>query len=382
VGGEDMIKSHKTRIYPNQEQKQLLNELFGYSRYCYNLGLETWNEMYDNGEKTSHYKVRDKTKTKRDKWCKKYSLNIFETAIEDLNDAFNMFFKGINKYPKFKSKRNFKNSFRIHKKTKYTIKINKENKSIRVPKTGRNNWIKLAELPRFNGKIKSYTISKKSNKYFISFTIEVESNKKHNKTNKSAGVDLGLKDFATVVGRDNDNKNNYTYKKYNYPKKLITIKYHIKELQKILSRKVKGSNNYKRVRTKLQNLYLKVKNIKDDFLHKLTKMLVDNYDTITIEDLNVSGMIKNKNLSSSIYESLFYKFKKFLQYKSEWNKRNLMIADRWFPSTQTCPSCGNVKKGKDKLNLSQRIYECDCGHVADRDINAGINLLEYGLNHI
>jgi putative transposase len=111
-------------------------------------------------------------------------------------------------------------------------------------------------------------------------------------------------------------------------------------------------------------------------------MLVDNYDTITIEDLNVSGMIKNKNLSSSIHESLFYKFKKFLQYKSEWNKRNLMIADRWFPSTQTCPSCGNVKKGKDKLNLSQRIYECDCGHVADRDINAGINLLEYGLNHI
>jgi len=169
-----MIKSHKTRIYPNENQKGMLEKLFDYSRYCYNLGLETWKEMYNNDEKCTHYKVRDETKTKKQDWEKQYTTNIFETAIEDLNNAFNLFFKDINKHPKFKSKKTAKKSFRIHRKNKTNIKINNEIKSVRIPKTGRNNWIKLAELPRFNGKIKFYTISKKVNKYFISFSIEVE----------------------------------------------------------------------------------------------------------------------------------------------------------------------------------------------------------------
>jgi putative transposase len=375
------VKSHKTRIYPNKEQIKLLEKCFGYRRFCYNRGLALWNDLYSNGIKPNGRIVRDKCKRElKEEWEDEYIPIILDSAVDDLNEAFNRFIKGKGGKPRFDSLKKGKFRFRIYRKNKYTIRI-KEGKII-LPKF--KEAIKLAEEPRFNGNIKNCTISKRANKYFISFNIDVDNEEEiviRKKTNRYIGIDLGVKDFATLAydRKKLSKKKGLKVKKFNYPKELLTLKHRIKKQQKILSRKEKSSNNYKVMKTKLQNSYLKMNNIKDDFLHKLTSMITKRFDIITIEDLNVKGMLKNKYLSSSIYEALFYKFKLFLEYKSEWYKNKLAIADRFFPSSQICSNCGRRKKGTKKLKLNERIYKCKCGNKLNRDDNAAFNLRNLGI---
>jgi len=366
-----MLITHKIRIYPNKTLTKQFNELFGYSRYCYNRGLEIWNNEYKLGNKPNFRKVRDISKQVKNKWEKEYSPNVLDSAIEDLERGFKNFFSKRSRYPKFKSKRKSNNTFRFNRKNDSTIRI-KDNKLF-LPKM--KYGIKLSELPRFNGTIKLCTISKKANTYYASLTIDTNEEFTRDNTNNNCGIDLGLKTFITL----SDNTNDYSD---NYPSKLKALQYKIKYLNKLLSKKSKGSNNRYVMITKLQKAYLDFTNLRNDYLNKIVNTIVFNYDTICIEDLNVKGMLSNKKLSSKVYQALFYTFKVKLTNKCSQYGNSLVIANRWFPSTQTCSNCGQVKGGDNRLGLSNRTYTCNCGLELDRDINASRNLRDYGLSKV
>jgi len=362
---------HKIRIYPNKTLTKQFNELFGYSRYCYNRGLTIWKDQYTLGNKPNFRKVRDISKALKNKWEKEYSPNVLDNAIEDLEKGFKNFFNKRSKFPKFKSKRKSNNTFRFNRKNDSTIRI-KDNKLF-LPKM--KYGIKLSELPRFNGTIKLCTISMKANTYYASLTIDTDEEFTRRLTNDNCGIDLGLKTFITL----SDNTNDY---QDNYPSKLKALQYKIKYLNKLLSKKSKGSNKRYVMITKLQKAYLDFTNLRNDYVNKIVNTIVFNYDTICIEDLNVKGMLSNKKLSSKIYQALFYTFKVKLTNKCSQYGNSLVLADRWFPSTQTCSSCGQVKEKENKLTLSNRIYTCNCGLELDRDINASRNLMQYGLSKV
>lgn len=366
-----MILTHKIRIYPNKTTIKQFEQYFGYSRYCYNKGLNTWEKEYNLGNKPNGRRVRDILKKNKEEWEKELSPQILDTSIEDLERAFQNFFKKRSNYPKFKSKKLAKDTFRYYRKSDSTIRI-KGNKLF-LPKI--KYGIKFSELPRFNGTIKTCTISRKCDMYFASLTIELKDDIKDKVSNdKSIGIDLGLKTFATLA---------YDYRGLRQYKSVKGIKYKLKPLykkisyyQKGLSRKIKRSNKYNVMKSKLQKIYYRISCIQKDYLNKLTKLLC-KFKYICIEDLNVSGMLKNKKLSKSMHKSLFYTFRTLLEYKSIMYGNHLEIADRWFPSTQTCSKCGNVKINENKLTLKDRTYTCDCGYKEDRDNNAAYNLKLY-----
>lgn len=377
-----MILTHKMRIYPSSNDCKYIESVFGYARYCYNKGLATWQSLYKNNTKRINGKmIRNILKSDKQEWENKYCPSVLDSAIEDLEHAFNNFFnKNMknHKQPKFKKKDNNKNSFRYYRKNDSSIRI----KGNRLYMSKFKNGIKLSEKIRFEGVIKTCTISRKADKYFASFSIEVDDNnlpklKKCKSVIEYAGIDLGIKTFA-IVGYEVNNQRKYKSFK-GKTKKLKKLYTKISYYQKRLSKKIKGSNNYNVMKTKLRRLYLRINNIENDYLHKLTNKLLKKFNVITIEDLNVSGMIKNKKLSKSIQKSLFRKFRTFLVYKSKIYNKRIIIADRMFPSTQTCSCCGFVKTKNLKLNLSNRIYVCNnCGFKEDRDNNASYNLKLYG----
>jgi len=375
-----MYIAQKIELKPNETTKKLLTEAFGYSRYIYNKALNEWKLMYNqyklnpDKNKPTHRRIRDNLKSKKEDWELKQQSMILDTACEDLGKSFNMFFKKVSKYPKFKSKKNQKNTCRFYRKNDYSIQI-KDGKYLKLP-----NWdrIKMKEKLKYEGTIKEVTISKKADKYFASFIIDTNEDFFQISNNEFAGVDLGIKTLAVV----NDSLDN-TYEYKSIIKELIPLYKKIDFYNRNLSKKDRNSKRYQVMKTKLQRLYLRISNIQKDYLHKITTNLVSNYKYITIEDLNVSGMLKNKNLSKSISRSLFYTFKVFLEYKSKMYGNTIMKADRWFPSSQICSHCGNVLEKEDKLKLSDRVYKCTkCGNEIDRDINAAINLKLYGMRFI
>jgi len=374
-----MYIAQKIELKPNNEVKKIFHQNFSYSRYIYNKALAEWNRMYEarkedkNLSKPTHRRVRDNIKKMKEEWESEQASQVLDTSVEDVGKAFNMFFKKLGKYPKFKSKKRQKDSFRFYRKNDYTIQV-------------KENWLKLTKIPSVkmkeslicNGTIKEVTITKKGEKYFASFIIDTDEEFYHCKNNKFVGIDLGVKTLAIINGSDGKFKK---YKSLN--KKLIPLYNKIKFYSKILSRKVYKSNKYNRTRNKLDRIYLRIQNIQKDYIHKITTNLVANYQYITIEDLAVSNMMKNKNLSRSISQSLWRTFRTFLEYKSSMYGNKIIIADRWFPSTQLCSNCGHVFQKENKLKLKDRIYICpSCGKKIDRDFNAAINLKLYGMRNI
>ena len=378
--------ARKIELRLNNEQKKIFQQAFGYSRYIYNKALDEWKRMYeaweeDNSQpKPNNRKVRDNLKASREDW--EYGqLNILiETTVEDLAKAFNMMWKGYGKYPKYKSRRNHKDSCRFFRKTQYSLQIKGE----------KNNKLKLVGIPSLihmkeslnlkkNYTIQEVTISKRADRYYASIiTRYIDDSKKPFREDSYVGIDLGVKNFAII----NDDKG--LYKKYkSLSQKLISLHNCIKIYNKILSRKCYGSNKYNKTRTKLNRTYEKISNIRKDFLHKLSTHITTKYKYICIEDLSVSNMIKNKHLSKSIAEQGWREFRTMLEYKAEKNNCKIIVADRWFPSSQICSCCGNILKGNDKLKLSQRVYHCHkCKHKMDRDYNAAVNLRLYGMRAI
>ena len=378
--------ARKIELRLNEEQKKIFDQAFGYSRYIYNKALDEWKRMYEawkeDGSQTrpNNRNVRDNLKASKEDWERDQLNMILETSVEDLAKAFNMMWKGCSKYPKYKSRRNQKDSCRFYRKNKYSLQIKCE-KSNKLKLAGISSLIHMKEhLQLKEGyTIQEVTISRKANRYYAGIlTRYAQDIKKSSKNDSYVGIDLGVKDFAII----NDNKG--LYKKYkSLSSKLIPLHNRIDIYNKILSRKCYGSNNYEKARTKLNRTYERINNIKKDFLHKLSTYITNKYKYICIEDLKVSNMIRNKNLSKYISQQGWREFRTMLEYKAEKNNCKIIVADKWFPSSQICSCCGNVLQGSDKIKLSQRVYHChECGNKIDRDYNAAVNLKLYGMRFV
>ena len=365
-GVTSLNKSFKVRIYPNQEQIDIIEQTFNSTRFLYNYMLnlkEKLHEFYGiNLSYNSSSKVLTELK-KHKTWLKSVDSTALQNALKDLDNAYTRFFNGQVKYPKFKSKKRSKNSYR----TNMNISLNIESHTIKIPKVGS---IRFRDKNNFGNILKIYnvTISKTtSGKYYASISAEV--NIKHfEKTNQNIGIDLGLKDFAIFSSGD----------RVDNPKFFIHAQKKLAKMQRKLSKRVFGSNNYLKYKIKLARFYEKIRNKRLDFLHKLSTKLVKEYDIICIENLNISGLMKNHKLAKSFQDTSLYEFIRQLEYKAKWYGKAISKVDTFYPSSQLCSNCGF--KNSNVKNLNIRDWTCPkCGTIHDRDINASINILHEGL---
>ena len=294
-----------------------------------------------------------------------WQIDIIEqtfNSTRDLDSAYVNFFNGKSKYPRFKSKKRSKNSYR----TNMNISLNIENHTIKIPKVG---IIRFRDKNDFSNITKIYNINiskTSSGKYFASISAEVNI-KYFEKTNQNVGIDLGLKDFAIFSNGI----------KVNNPRILKSLEKKYRKLAKDVSRKVKGSANYQKAKLKLARFHARVANIRRDFLHKLSTNLVKTYDIICVENLNIKGLMRSK-LAKSFQDTSLYEFVRQLEYKVKWYGKVISKVDRFYPSSQLCSSCGY--KNEDVKNLNIREWICPkCKSHHDRDINSAINILNEGL---
>ena len=359
-------RSYKFRLYPNKTQLDLLSRHFGCARFVYNYFLNQRKEQYRLTGKSDNYYAQCKSltelkKQKETEWLKEVSAQTLQFAIKCLEVAYINFFKKRAKFPKFKSK---------HSKNRFTISQYAyiSNNRLFIPKF--KGGIKCRIHREIKGKIGRVTVSKTpSGKYFVSVFTEEEYITPIEKSGKSVGVDLGLKDFLITSEGEIFKNNRYTRK---YEKKLANAQRH-------LSRKKKDSRGFENKRLKVAKLHEKISNSRSDYLHKCSISLVRRYDTICIEDLNVKGMVRNHHLAKSISDASWGSFITMLTYKADWNGKVVVKIDRYYPSSQTCNVCGNVNK--EIKDLSIREWECPTCHTHhNRDVNAAINILHLGLN--
>lgn len=359
-----MLKAFKYKLKPNNDQIVLLNKHFGSIRYVYNYFLNERKNEYENNKNTLNYydnaKSLTELKTKDEfNWLKEINSQSLQYSLKSLDGAYQNFFKYKKGFTKFKSKKS-KNSFSVPQSV--FIKDN----TLIIPKF--RDGVKLIKHRDFEGKIKSCTISKTpTNEYFVSILVDTSNDFKFEKTNKTIGIDLGLKDFLIT-------SEGYKYKNNRYTK---TYAKKLKIQQQHLSRKEKGSNRYEKQRLKVARLHKKITNSRVDNLHKISIDLIKKYDTIILEDLNIKGMVKNHKLSKHISDASWGTFISFLEYKAKWHDKEILKVDRFFPSSKTCNCCGYINQN---LKLDMREWICpSCNTNLDRDINASKNILKEGL---
>ncbi len=357
-----MLKAYKYKLLPNDEQKCLLNKHFGSIRFIYNHFLNERKNEYETNKNTLNYydNAKSLTELKKDdnhKWLKEINSQSLQYSLKCLDGAYQNFFKYKKGFPKFKSKKH-KNSFSVPQS------VNVIDNELNIPKF--KNGIKFIKHREFNGIVKSCTISKTStNEYFVSILVET-THIPYEKTNKTVGIDLGLKDFIITSDGKKYKNNRYTKK---YERKLKVAQQH-------LSRKTKDSNKYNKQKLKVAKIHKKITNSRVDNLHKVSTDLIKKYDNIILEDLNIKGMVKNHKLSKHIADASWGKFVELLTYKAKWNNRNIVHIDRFFPSSKTCNKCGYINQD---LNLNMREWTCRACHSHhDRDINASLNILKEG----
>ena len=362
-----MIISHKIRLDPNNKQATYLAKAAGTARFAYNWALAEWQTQYaawkdDNSQpKPSQFSLRKQLNAiKREQfpWMLEVTKNAPQMAIIQLGQAFNNFFAGRAKYPQFKKKGKSRDSF-----TLTNDQFSLDNCRIRIPNLG---LVRIRETLRFSGKILSATISRTADQWFASITVDTTSNHLPPAENQGAvGVDLGVSALATLS----------TGEKVVGAKPHKALLSRLQRLSRSLSRKVKGSANRHKAKAKLAKLHARIANIRQDSLHPLTTDLTRRFHTLGIEDLNVSGMVKNRHLSRAISDMGFFEFRRQLDYKAAMRGGVVVIAGRFFASSKTCSACGEKV---DKLPLSIRQWECPCcGANHDRDLNAAINLANY-----
>lgn len=355
------IRSHVIRLKPNNKQATYFKKACGCQRFVYNWGLDRWQKEYEAGNKPSGRSLKkDFTAIKKAEFpfVLEVTKCVVDSAFENLNRAFTNFFrsKKSTSYPKF-HKKGIKDSFSIDN-SKFSI----EGKRIRIPKLG---WVRMREELRFSGKIMSATIKRKADMWFVSVSVATNSVRDENQVSKAVGIDLGIKTLATLSdGTVFENPKVY----HKYEKQL-------RRAHKNLSRKKKGSKNRSKAKLKLSKLYYKINCVVEDYLHKMTRQIADNYYTVVLEDLNVKGMLKNRRLSKAIAQSNFCKLRIFLLSK----RKDVRFIDRFYPSSKTCSACGNTQD----MSLQNRTYNCkNCGIQIDRDLNAAINILRQGLPEV
>ena len=361
-------RTYRFRIYPNASQMELLAKHFGCTRFVYNYFLNQRQEQYKEEGESDNYYAQAKALTELKKkeetaWLKEVNSQTLQFALRNLETAYTNFFQKRAKFPNYHSKKG-KNTFTVPQFA--TI----ENGKLWLPKFKSGISIRLHR--EIKGKMGKVSLTKTpTGKYFVSVFTTEEYNTPIEHTGKSVGVDLGLKDLLITSDGEVFKNNRYTKR---YERKLA-------KAQKHLSRKKKGSSEYENQRLKVARLHEKISNSRADYLHKCSISLVRRYDTICIEDLNVKGMERNHRLAKSITDASWGSFVSMLTYKTEWNGKRVVKIDRFFPSSQTCNVCGYVNK--QTKDLSVREWECPVCHTHhNRDINAAINILRFGLNHI
>ena len=375
-----LLKSFKTEINPTEEQKARIRKTIGTCRYVYNFYLGHNKALHDNGEKfmtgkdfslwlNNEYIPNNPDKT----WIREVYSKAVKKSIEDGCTAFTRFFKHQSDFPKFKKKG--KSDVKMYFVRNNPKDCQCERHRLKIPTLG---WVRIKEkgyIPTTKDgyMIKSGTVSVKAGRFYVSVLVEIPDINIDNNSNEGIGIDLGLKDFAIV-------SNGKTYRNINKSAGLKKLEKQLIREQRSLSRKYenlkKGEStqraNIQKQKLKVQKLHHKMDNIRTDYINKTIAEIVKTKPSyITIEDLNVKGMMKNRCLSKAVASQKFYEFRTRLKAKCDENGIELRVADRFYPSSKTCHHCGSVRKN---LKLSDRIYRCECGYVADRDFNAALNL--------
>ena len=378
-----MKRAYKIEIDPTAEQKSKIHQTIGVSRFIYNFYIAHNKEIYDregkfvSGMDFSKWLNNEYIPNNKDmKWIKEVSSKATKQAIMNGDKSFRDFFKKAKGFPKFKKKKNqdVKAYFPKNNKTDWTF----ERHRVKIPTLG---WIRLKEFGYIpvNSIVKSGTVSQKADRYYVSILVEETYIKISNPNNAGVGIDLGIKEFAVC-------SDGIKFKNINKTSTVKKIEKKLKREQRKLSRKyeslkIRNKNikegratrqNIQKQVVKVQKLHQRLTNIRTDYINKIVSSIIKQKPSyITIEDLNVKGMMKNKHLSKAIASQKFFEFKTKLTVKCKENHIELRIVDRFYPSSKTCSQCGKVKKD---LKLSDRIYKCDCGFTIDRDLNASINL--------
>ena len=375
-----LLKSFKTEINPTEEQKARIRRTIGTCRYVYNFYLGHNKALHDNGEKfmtgksfslwlNNEYIPDNPDKT----WIREVYSKAVKKSIEDGCTAFTRFFKHQSDFPKFKKKG--KSDVKMYFVRNNPKDCQCERHRLKIPTLG---WVRIKEkgyIPTTKDgyMIRSGTVSVKAGRFYVSVLVEIPDVNIDNNSNDGMGIDLGLKDLAIV-------SNGKTYKNINKSARVKKLEKKLRREQRCLSRKYenlkKGEStqraNIQKQRLKVQKLHHKMDNIRTDYINKTIAEIVKTKPSyITIEDLNVKGMMKNRCLSKAVASQKFYEFRTRLKAKCDENGIELRVADRFYPSSKTCHHCGSVRKN---LKLSDRIYRCECGYVADRDLNAALNL--------
>ena len=377
-----MKKAYKIEIKPTKEQKIKINKTIGVSRYVYNFYLIHNKEIYEkekrfvSGIEFSKWLNNEYIPNNPDKaWIKEVSSKATKQAIMNADGAFRKFFNGKAKFPRFKKKKKqtVKAYFPKNNKTDWTI----ERHRVKIPTLG---WVRLKEygyVP-LNAKVYSGTVSQQADRYYVSILVEEENDINDSLYSEGIGIDLGLKEFAII-------SNGTTYKNINKTAKVKKLEKKLIREQRSLSRKYESLKKQKNKKEgeatrqniqkqvlKVQKIYRRLYNIRTDYINKIVAEIVKTKpEYVTIEDLNVSGMMKNKHLSKAIASQKFSEFRTKLISKCKNNDIEVRLVNRFYPSSKLCNKCGKIKKD---LKLSDRVYKCECGYIEDRDLNASFNL--------
>ncbi|MGT2614480.1 RNA-guided endonuclease InsQ/TnpB family protein [Clostridium perfringens] len=378
-----MKRAYKVEINPTDKQKSKIHQTIGVSRFVYNFYIAHNKEIYHregkfvSGMDFSKWLNNEYIPKNQDmKWIKEVSSKATKQAIMNGDKAFRDFFKKAKGFPKFKKKKNqdVKAYFPKNNKTDWTLERHK----VKIQTLG---WVRLKEFGYIpvNSIVKSGTVSQKADKYYVSILVEEDDKKVYKSTNEGLGIDLGVKEFVVC-------SNGIKFKNINKTSTVKKVEKKLKREQRKLSRKYESlkirnknlkegratSQNIQKQLVKVQKLHQRLTNIRTDYINKIVSSIIKQKPSyITIEDLAVSNLMKNKHLSKAIASQKFFEFKTKLMFKCKENHIELRIVDRFYPSSKTCSSCGKVKKD---LKLSDRVYKCDCGLTIDRDLNASINL--------